>query len=165
MMQRPEIDEYYLNIAKEIASRSTCLRIHYGAILVKNNRIIATGYNGAAAGFINCNTIGTCVREKMNVPHGERYELCRSVHAEANAIIQAHPDEAENSILYLYGVDAKSGDQIRCSNPCEMCKRMIRNAKISEVVSYHDGKIHRVNPNDWIKEDLKLLHERISNLE
>ena len=99
MTQRPEIDEYYLSIAKEVAMRSTCLRIHYGAILVKNNRIIATGYNGAAAGFANCNNIGVCVREKLNVPHGERYELCRSVHAEANAIIQAHPDEAENSVL------------------------------------------------------------------
>lgn len=164
MTQRPEIDEYYLSIAKEVAMRSTCLRIHYGAILVKNNRIIATGYNGAAAGFANCNNIGVCVREKLNVPHGERYELCRSVHAEANAIIQAHPDEAEGATLYLYGIDARTGTRIHYSSPCEMCKRMIRNAKISEVVSYHDGKIHRVNPNDWIKEDLQLLNQRILNL-
>lgn len=164
MTQRPEIDEYYLSIAKEVAMRSTCLRIHYGAILVKNNRIIATGYNGAAAGFANCNNIGICVREKLNVPHGERYELCRSVHAEANAIIQAHPDEAENSVLYLYGVDAKTGNAIDYSTPCEMCRRMIRNAKISEVVSYRMNEIHRVNPNDWIKEDLILLQNRISHL-
>ena len=144
MTQRPEIDEYYLNIAKEVAMRSTCLRIHYGAILVKNNRIIATGYNGAAAGFANCNNIGVCVREKLNVPHGERYELCRSVHAEANAIIQAHPDEAEGAILYLYGIDARIGTRIHYSSPCEMCKRMIRNAKISEVVSYHAVRLYGI---------------------
>lgn len=164
MNKRLSIDEYYLNIAKEIASRSTCLRIHYGAILVKNNRIIATGYNGAAAGFANCNAIGICVREKLNIPHGERYELCRSVHAEANAIIQAHPDEAENSVLYLYGVDARSGKRINYSVPCEMCKRMIRNAKISEVVSYSDSNICRINPSDWIKDDLKIINDRISKL-
>ena len=165
MKKRPGIDAYYLNIAKEIASRNTCLRIHYGAILVKNNRIIASGYNGAAAGFANCDEIGICIREKMKIPHGERYELCRSVHAEANAIIQAHPDEAENSVLYLYGVDAKTGERIDYSTPCEMCKRMIRNAKISEVISYYHDEIIRVDPNDWIKIDMTLLHNRIKAIE
>lgn len=98
------------------------LRIKYGAILVKNNRVIATGYNGAASGFKNCDEIGVCLREALNIPHGERYELCRSVHAEANAIIQAHPDEAENSVLYLHGTDARSGKllatatHVKCAN-------------------------------------------------
>ena len=140
------------------------LRIKYGAILVKNNRVIATGYNGAASGFKNCDEIGICLREALNIPHGERYELCRSVHAEANAIIQAHPDEAENSVLYLHGTDARSGKTISYSNPCEMCKRMIRNAKIAEVVSYYNNTIYHVYPNNWIDEELFLINQRLSKI-
>ena len=87
-MARKSVDEYYLDIAREVSTRSTCLRIH--------------------SGYANCNDLGVCIRDELKVPHGERYELCRSVHAEANAIIQAHPDQAEGSILYLYGIDAKT---------------------------------------------------------
>ncbi len=154
-MARKSVDEYYLDIAREVSTRSTCLRIHYGAVLVKNNCIISTGYNGAASGYANCNDLGVCIRDELKVPHGERYELCRSVHAEANAIIQAHPDQAEGSILYLYGIDAKTGKPLNYNNPCEMCKRNIRNAKIAEVVSYQDGVLTKINPSKWIAEDLE----------
>ena len=164
MMKRVDRINYYLNMAETAGQRGTCIRKKYGAIIVKNDRIVSTGYVGAPRKRKNCCDIGRCLREELKIPSGERYELCRSVHAEANAIIQAHPDEAENSVLYLYGVDAKTGNAIDYSTPCEMCRRMIRNAKISEVVSYRMNEIHRVNPNDWIKEDLILLQNRISHL-
>lgn len=127
--------DYYLFIARAVARRSTCIRRHYGAVIVKDDRIIATGYNGAARGEPNCCDVGTCWREANNIPHGERYEECVAVHAEDNAISQAGRD-AMGATLYLWGEES-DGTIIRAA-PCMMCERKIKNAGIKEVVNY-DG--------------------------
>lgn len=127
-------DEYYLEIAKQVSLRSTCLRRRYGAVIVKNDEIISTGYNGSPRGFENCDEIGHCERKDANVPHGERYELCRSVHAEQNAIISASRRDMLGSTLYLYGYDIEEGKEIN-PVPCDICKKLIINAGISEVVT------------------------------
>jgi dCMP deaminase len=132
-MSRPDWDEYFLNIAKAVAERSTCLRRKYGAVIVKGNKIISTGYNGAARGEVNCDEKGECLREMLGIPSGERYELCLSVHAEANAIINGTPDEMDGATIYIYGTDAE-GKRIQPAKPCMMCDRMIKNAKIARVV-------------------------------
>ena len=132
-MIRPNKDEYYLTIAEAVSLRSTCLRRQYGAVLVKNDRIISTGYNGSARNTVNCCDVGECFREHMNVPHGERYELCRAVHAEMNAIINANAsDYGSDTVLYLAGFE--NGNVIYDPEICLMCRRVIRNARISEVV-------------------------------
>lgn len=130
---RPTKEEYYLGIAEAVSKRSTCLRAHAGAILVKNDRIISTGYSGAARGQPNCSDVGICERQRLNIPPGERYELCKSVHAEANAIINCDQDKS-GATLYLYfrcldGLKSKHG------GPCMMCQRMIDNAMILKVVN------------------------------
>ena len=124
--------EYYLAIAKAVAQRSTCLRRKYGAVIVKNDEIIATGYNGAPRGEEQCCDLGYCLRKRMNIAHGARYELCKSVHAEMNAIISAARRDMLGSTLYLYGEE----DEVPIENPqpCTMCARMIKNAGISKVV-------------------------------
>ena len=126
-------DNYYLGIARSVSMRSTCLRRQYGAVIVKNDRIVSTGYNGAAIGERNCCDVGQCWRELNDIPHGERYEECVAVHAEANAIIQASAEELEGSTLYLYG--REDGSSIFGASPCKMCSRMIKNAKIAKVIS------------------------------
>ena len=131
---RPEKDQYYLDIAAEVAKRSTCLRRQYGAVIVKNDEIIATGYNGAPRGTRNCCDLGECWREAHNIPHGEQYEKCVSVHAEQNAIISARRQDMISSTLYLAGWEndeRMSSDKV---SPCTICARMIRNAGIKEVV-------------------------------
>ncbi len=148
---RPNWDEYFINIAKAVATRATCSRRRYGAVVTKENSIVSTGYNGAAAGVIDCLEVGKCTRMELQIPHGQRYELCHSVHAEANAIIRASADELKGATIYVSGVD---GDGTECdSAPCMMCKRMILNARISRVV-YSDGKAayHVIDPTDWLKE-------------
>lgn len=139
MAIRPEWDEYFIEIAKVVASRSTCIRRKYGAVIVKNNKIISTGYNGSPKGAINCIDSGTCVREIKNIPKGERYELCESVHAEQNAIIQASLADMQDSTIYIFGFDAPSGE-IATSTPCLLCQRMIKNAGIAKVVYYDKNK-------------------------
>ena len=129
---RPSKNKYYLSIAKEVSKRSTCLRRQYGAVIVKNDEIISTGYNGAPRGDINCCDVGDCWRETHNIPHGERYEECVAVHAEQNAIISASRREMNGGILYLYGEE--NGKPIK-SCPCKICKRLIKNAGLS-VISY-----------------------------
>ena len=141
-MDRISKENYYLDIAETVLERATCLRRVYGAIIVKNDEIISTGYNGAPRGRANCVDMGYCSREAMKVPRGERYELCRSVHAEANAIIHASRSDMIGSTLYLVGRDAVSGELVPDANPCSMCKRMIINAGISRVVV-------RNTPNDF----------------
>jgi len=130
---RPNKTNYYLSIAKGIAARSTCLRRQYGAVIVKNDAIVSTGYNGAARGVANCCDIGECWREEHGVPHGEQYEKCQGVHAEANAIINASREEMEGATLYLAGFD--NGKVIDAPRPCEMCNRLIRNSGIKYVVT------------------------------
>lgn len=120
--------EYYLKIALQVAERSTCLRRQYGAVIVKNDEIIATGYNGAARGESNCCEIGICYRKQMNIPHGEQYEKCVAVHAEQNAIISASRRDMIGSIMYLAGIDIEKPE------PCLICSRMIKNAGIEQVI-------------------------------
>ena len=147
---RPGWDEYFLNIAKAVSARATCMRRKYGAVITKNNIIVSTGYNGAAAGTKDCLAVGKCTRKELQIPHGQRYELCHSVHAEANAIIRASADELEGSTIYISGADSGAGE---ChSEPCMMCKRMILNARILKVVySDGNGKYHVVKPAQWLK--------------
>ena len=127
-------DEYYLSIAKEVAHRGTCLRRNYGAVIVKNDEIISTGYTGSPRGTDNCCDKHKCYREELGCKPGERYELCRSVHAEQNAIISAARQEMIGSTLYLYGFDAKTGEMLDFPEPCLLCKKMIINAGIQFVV-------------------------------
>lgn len=131
-MQRIDKKAYYLNIAKAVAARSTCLRRQYGAVIVRDDEIISTGYNGAPRGEANCCDVGTCWREENEVPHGERYEACRSVHAEQNAIISASRRDMIGATLYLAGFE----DGVRLSpEPCDICRRMIANAGIKQVIT------------------------------
>ena len=132
-MKRRDKVNYYLDLARMVAQRSTCLRRHYGAVIVKNDEVISTGYVGAPRGRKNCTDIGECVRVRMEIPRGERYELCRSVHAEANAIISASRDKMIGSALYLVGVEAGTGEYVKDSCSCSMCKRQIINAGIETV--------------------------------
>ena len=141
---RKSKDEYYLNIAEAVLTRSTCLRRKYGAVIVKDDEIISTGYNGSPRGCDNCCDIGYCVRVQENIPHGERYEECRSVHAEANAIISASRHDMIGSTLYLAGFEA-DGTPILDARPCLMCQRLILNAGISSVVTRNiHGSINRM---------------------
>ena len=123
MKKRPSWDEYFMEMAHLVTKRSTCLRRQVGAVLIKEKKILATGYNGAPSGLEHCLDIG-CLREKLGIPSGERHELCRALHAEQNAIIQAaeHGTPLRDSILYL------------TNQPCIICAKMIINAGIKEVV-------------------------------
>ena len=150
-MLRPDKEHYYLDLALDVAKRSTCLRRKYGAVIVKDDRIISTGYNGAPRGRENCCDRGVCLREELKVPSGQRYELCRSVHAEANAIIHATYADMIGGTLYLAGCDALSNVPLPISEPCSMCKRMIINAQIERVVSWNNNKgiISEIMVKDW----------------
>lgn len=147
---RPGWDEYFIGIAKAVATRATCLRRKYGAVITKDNTIVSTGYNGAPAGMKDCLEVGKCTRKELQIPHGERYELCHSVHAEANAIIRASVDELRGSTIYIAGSDSKDSECL--SEPCMMCKRMILNSKIAKVV-YSDGRngFKIIDPKKWLK--------------
>lgn len=134
---RPSKTKYYLDIAAAVAARSTCLRRQYGAVIVKNDTIVSTGYNGSARGAINCCDAGSCWREENHIPHGEQYEKCVAVHAEANAIINASREEMEGATLYLAGFE--NGERIKDPSPCLMCDRFIQNSGIAEVVSWDWG--------------------------
>lgn len=136
-MARLNKRSYYLNIAAMVARRSTCLRRQYGAVIVKDDEIIATGYNGAPRGCDNCSDTGRCWREEYSIPHGERYEECVAVHAEQNAIISAARRDMIGSTLYLAGwEDGKIID----AQPCKICRRMIINAGISDIVCSKEEK-------------------------
>ncbi|MFV0496729.1 MAG: deoxycytidylate deaminase [Candidatus Fimivivens sp.] len=154
MTRRDKIN-YYLDIAETVTKRGTCLRRLFGAIIVNNDQIISTGYAGAPRGRHNCSDLGYCAREKLNVPRGERYELCRSVHAEANAIIHASRAEMLDATLYLVGREVATGDYVENASACAMCKRMIINAGISTVVireNQEDFRVIRVY-DQWVLGD------------
>ena len=153
--ERRDKINYYLDIAETVLERGTCLRRRYGAIIVKNDQIISTGYVGAPRGRKNCSDLGWCTREKLNVPRGERYELCRSVHAEANAIIHAARVDMIGSTLYLVGKEVSTGEYVKNANPCSMCKRQIINSGIETVIIRDDNETYRViDVNDeWITND------------
>jgi len=145
---------YYLDIAETVLERGTCIRRNFGAIIVKNDTIISTGYVGAPRGRKNCIDLGVCVRENLKVPRGERYELCRSVHAEQNAIINARREDMIGAVLYLVGKDAKSGEYVENASACSLCKRMIINAGIDQVIIRNSKDSYNVvNVEDWIIND------------
>lgn len=157
-MDRISKENYYLDIAQTVAERSTCMRKKYGAIIVKNDVIISTGYNGSPRGRKNCNELQFCMREKLQIPSGERYELCRSVHAEANAIIAAPRDQMLGATLYMSCVDPTNHSLVMGTNSCMMCKRQVINAGIAYVVVRDDKENFRViDVNEWIENDDSLV--------
>ncbi len=153
-MERRDKTNYYLDIAETVLERGTCLRRNYGSIIVKNDEIISSGYTGAPRGRKNCIDLGYCRRETLKIPRGERYELCRSVHSEQNAIISASRRDMLGATLYLVGKDAVTGELVKDATSCAMCKRMIINAGIEKVV-VRDTKEHFrvINVSEWIEND------------
>lgn len=153
-MERIDKINYYLDIAEATLERATCLRKKWGAVIVKNDEIISTGYNGAPRGRKNCTDLGYCIREEMNIPRGERYELCRSVHAEQNAIISATRKDMIGSTMYMVGKDVKTGDYVENSSSCSMCKRAVINAGIEKVIVRDSKtKYREILVSDWIEND------------
>ncbi len=153
-MERVSKTNYYLDIAQTVSERSTCLRKRYGAIIVKNDSIISTGYNGAPRGRVNCTDLAHCFRESLNIPRGERYELCRALHAEANAIISAARENMLGADLYMVCTDPKSGAIVSGICSCMMCKRMVINAGISRVIVREtDSDFTVYDVPDWIDND------------
>ncbi|XOA42936.1 MAG: deoxycytidylate deaminase [Candidatus Nealsonbacteria bacterium] len=153
MKKRPPKDKYYLNIAKEIAQRSTCFRMKFGAIIVKDDAIVATGYNGAPRKTRDCFERGECLRDEMKIPHGQRYELCRSVHSEQNCLINAARSGASvlggDIFIYAETVQGKTVNAL----PCFICKKMLINAGLNRVVcSTNDGEYRIFNVQDWVKD-------------
>ena len=153
-MNRIDKVNYYLDIAETVLERGTCIRRNYGAIIVNNDEIISTGYTGAPRGRKNCNELGICKRAKLNIPRGTQYELCRSVHAEANAIISASRRDMIGSTLYLVGKEVETGELVKNASSCMLCKRMIINSGIKQVVVRETKKDYRViDVEEWISED------------
>ena len=160
-MERRDKINYYLDIAQVTATRGTCLRRKFGAVLVQNDQIVSTGYVGAPRGRVNCTDRGICHREALHIPKGERYELCRSVHAEANAIIHAPRTDMLGATLYLACMDAVTGELTPHSNPCSMCKRMIINAGIARIVVRDTIDVYRIiDVENWVQEDESLTDAR-----
>lgn len=156
-MKRIDKINYYLDIAESVLERSTCIRRCFGAVIVKNDEIISTGYNGAPRGRKNCSNLGYCMREKLNIPRGERYELCRSVHGEENAIISASRKDMIGSSLYLVGKNFDNDEYVKDTRPCAMCKRVIINSGIEKIYIRNDKeKYTEINVNDFITNDESL---------
>jgi len=153
-MSRISKTNYYLDIAQTVASRSTCLRRMYGAIIVKNDVIVSTGYCGAPRGRQNCCDLNYCLREKLNIPRGQRYEMCRAVHSEANAIIAAPRELMLGATLYLACIDAPTNTIAQNIDSCQMCKKLILNAGIDTVIYRNTQTDYRTQPvEDWITND------------
>ena len=153
-MARISKENYYLDIAETVLERATCLRRVYGAIIVKNDEIISTGYNGAPRGRANCVDMGYCTREMMKIPRGERYELCRSIHAEANAIISASRRDMVGGTIYLVGRDARTGELLADATSCMMCRRMVINAGLEKgVIRRTEMDFEIVDVQEWVEED------------
>lgn len=163
MDKRTSKENYYLDIADAVLQRSTCLRRMYGAIIVRNDEIISTGYNGAPRGRINCTDAGRCARVEMKIPSGERYELCRSVHAEANAIISASRRDMIGSTLYLVGRDAQTHELLTNATSCSMCRRQVINAGIERVIIRTGSDTFSiVDVDEWIKKRRLRFLDRIT---
>ena len=151
---RPSKVSYYLNIAKEVSTRATCLRRKYGAVLIKNDVIISTGYNGSPRGTKNCIDMNECRREKLNIPRGQRYEMCRSLHAEQNCIINASRTDMIDSDLYLYGIDVSTNDIVNDLDSCQLCKKMIINAGIKRVIFARPNNQYEIKDvSEWVIND------------
>lgn len=156
-MKRIDKVHYYLNVAKAVAGRGTCLRRNFGAIIVNHDRIVSTGYVGAPSGRQNCCDTGKCIRQELKVPRGERYELCRSVHAEMNAIINASKEEMDGSTMYLIGIEQSNGTLVKKPCCCSLCKRLVINAGIKKVITMDDDTITTYDVSDWIHHDDSLV--------
>jgi len=153
-MSRVSKHNYYLDIAQTVAERCTCLRKKFGAIIVKDDVIVSTGYNGAPRGRQNCNDLNFCMRDKLNIPRGERYELCRSVHAEANAIIAAARERMLGATLYMACIDPKDNSLVSGTSSCMMSKRLVINAGISTVIIRDTEEDFRIiDVQSWIDDD------------
>lgn len=153
-MTRRDKTNYYLDMADVARERGTCLRRNYGAVIVKNDTIVSTGYVGAPRGRANCIDLGFCMRQKMKIPRGERYEFCRSVHAEANAIIAASREQMLGATLYLCGREVSTGELIPDADCCTMCKRMIINSGIEQVVIRRtEDTYETIDVRDWVEHD------------
>ena len=147
-------EDYYLDIADAVLNRSTCMRRKYGAIIVRNDEILSTGYNGAPRGRRNCTDVGECMRETLGIPSGQRYELCRSVHAEMNAVISAARNQMLGSTMYLVGIECDTGEYVKEASSCALCKRVIINSGIDHVIirdTHDDYRI--INVKKWIDDD------------
>ena len=165
-MERIDKINYYLEIADTVTKRGTCLRRNYGAIIVKNDEIISTGYTGAPRGRKNCIDLGYCARQKLNIPSGQRYELCRSVHAEQNAVISAARKDTIGATMYMVGRDAQTGELVDYIDSCSMCKRVVINAGIEQVIvkDKNEAYGYRVmNVQDWIDYD-EVLEEKVKRV-
>ena len=162
-MKRIDKENYYLDIAETVLERSTCLRRCYGAIIVQHDEIISTGYNGAPRGRKNCADLNYCTRAEMNIPSGQRYELCRSVHAEANCIISAARRDMLGATIYMVCRDPMTGELIPDSTSCSMCRRLIINAGIARIVIRDTPTDYRVVDvqKEWVEED-DSLHPKIT---
>lgn len=153
-MDRIDKHNYYLDICETILERGTCLRRNFGAIIVKNDEILSSGYTGAPRGRKNCSDLGYCRREELNVERGTRYELCRSVHAEQNAIISSRRQDMIDSTLYLVGKEMVNGDFVENASPCSLCKRFIINAGVSRVIIRDTKTEFRITDvQEWIDND------------
>ncbi len=163
-MERIDKINYYLDMADTVLKRGTCIRRNYGAVIVKNDEIISTGYTGAPRGRSNCSDLGFCARQKLGIKSGEKYELCRSVHAEQNAIISAARKDTIGATLYLVGRDAKTNEYVVNTDSCSMCKRVIINAGIEKVIARIDDKNYNViDVSKWIDYD-EVLEEKVKPL-
>jgi dCMP deaminase len=160
-MDRPGKIMYFLNIALSVAARSTCLRRKFGAVIVKDNTIVGTGYNGNARGVINCSEVG-CIKNQMKLPQGQAYDYCPAVHAEENAIINSNRSDRINSTLYIAGLN--SNGNYTMALPCKRCQRKIINSQIKEVIILtDDGSPMKINVQDYVNQDTKwyrnLIHQ------
>lgn len=160
-MYRRDKTNYYLDMADTVQKRGTCIRRNYGAVIVKNDEIISTGYTGAPRGRANCSDLGYCARQTLGIKSGEKYELCRSVHAEQNAIISAPRKDTIGSTLYLVGRERSTGEYVVNTDSCSMCKRVIINAGIERVIARINEDTYKViDVNDWIQYD-EVLEEKV----
>ena len=151
-MNRIDKNNYYLDIAEVVSERGTCLRTNYGAVIVKNDEIISTGYTGSPRGRKNCCEVGNCKRNDLNIQSGERYELCESVHAEMNAIISSDRNKMIDSTLYLVGICKSDGFYKQNAKPCMICEKLIINAGIKYVcIRDTKSKYRMIEVKEWIK--------------
>lgn len=152
--KRPDKDEYYLGIAKAVCKRSPCIRRRFGAIVVKNDAVVSTGYNGPARGVVNCLQVG-CLKDEHEIPAYKGYDYCPAVHAEENSIINAARQGVSvlGGNLYLYGEKFET-EEIFEGKPCDRCKRTIINAGIETLIKQRpDGTIIKENVKDWVSQD------------
>ena len=156
MKKRPSWDEHWLEMAKTVSKRGTCIRRNFGAVIVKDNIHKSDGYCGAPRGTPNCSDLEKCLREELKIPSGQRYEMCRSVHAEMNAVINAAREGVSiaGGILYLYGEDAKDGSIVD-AELCRLCKRVIINVGIQKVVARKKEGIAYYDVKKWVDEENK----------